>query len=56
MTPLEMIAEWRNGCSVAGHNSVALGGDPNPAACVECTTALIDALERELRREEESRP
>jgi hypothetical protein len=41
VTPLEMIAEWRRGCSCAG-------GDDNPATCEVCTSALIDALERSL--------
>lgn len=43
MTPLEMIAEWRKGCTVSNHSAVG------PATCVECTGALIDALEKRLR-------
>lgn len=40
MTPLEMIQEWRRGCSCA---------DPqHPEQCQECTRALIDAMERKL--------
>lgn len=40
MTPLEMIAEWRKGCSCAPAGK--------PEECAECTRALIDALERGL--------
>lgn len=40
MTPLEMIEEWRNGCSC--------GSVEHPEDCTECTRALIDALERRL--------
>ena len=35
----EMIKEWRKGCSCGPHN---------PANCPDCTTALIDAIDREL--------
>jgi hypothetical protein len=40
MSPLQMIAEWRRGCSNApeGH----------PESCHVCTAALIDALQRRL--------
>lgn len=41
MTPLEMIAEWRRGCSLAGAD--------DPCACRACTMALIDSLEQSLR-------
>jgi len=37
-SPLEMIAEWRKGCSVA----------QKPEECPECTLALINALEKSL--------
>lgn len=40
MTILEMIKEWRKGCSCGPHN---------PANCPDCTAALIDAIERKLR-------
>lgn len=40
MEPLQMIAEWRKGCSCA-----AAG---RPEECPECTAALIDALEQAL--------
>lgn len=53
MKPLEMIAEWRKGCTVAGpmHSHCFPDGDPLPAGyCVECTEGLIDALERVLRQ------
>ena len=38
MKPLEMIAEWRKGCSVA----------QKPEECPECTLTLINALEKAL--------
>ena len=41
-SPLEMIAEWRKGCSVA-----QIAGQP-PEYCPECTLALINALEKAL--------
>lgn len=44
--PLEMIAEWKKGCSIAGPQS---GEGDSPANCFECTAALIDALESVLR-------
>lgn len=37
MTPLEMIAEWRKGCSCSSPEM--------PEECSECTKALIDAIE-----------
>jgi hypothetical protein len=43
MTPLEMIAEWRAGCSDATAE--------HPELCHCCTVALIDALEAKLRAE-----
>lgn len=49
MTPLEMIAEWRKGCSCGGPMFDAMEGNPrgttSPAQCEECTVALIDAIE-----------
>ena len=48
MRPLEMIAEWRRGCTVAGP---LLGYDDSPAECAECTDALIDAIESHLTAE-----
>jgi hypothetical protein len=60
VTPLEMIAEWRKGCScveqiydVPARDS-AVGGyylprAEHPEGCQECTRALIDALERALK-------
>ena len=41
MTPLEMIAEWRRGCSCAPKE--------HPEECHECTRALINALEKALK-------
>lgn len=52
MKPLEMIAEWRKGCTVAGpmHHKCFPDGEPLSAGyCVECTEGLIEALERVLR-------
>lgn len=43
MTPLEMIAEWRRGCSCAPPE--------HPEECHDCTRALIDALDRKLAAE-----
>ena len=39
MTILEMIKEWRRGCSCGLHN---------PADCPDCTTALVDAIENKI--------
>lgn len=54
MTPLEMIAEWRKGCSCAGPLYDEMFGRPegtsSPAECEACTVGLIDALERALRQ------
>lgn len=51
MIPLEMIAEWRKGCScsmdIANDGSVTKN---SPATCQVCTEALIDALESRLTR------
>lgn len=47
MTPLEMIKEWRKGCSVSmfvGYRDETLSN--NPEDCRECTVALIEAIER----------
>jgi hypothetical protein len=44
MTPLEMIAEWRKGCSCAPAGK--------PEACQECTRALIDGLEIQLNSDD----
>lgn len=40
LTPLEMIAEWRKGCSCSDKE--------HPEECHECTLALIDAIERHI--------
>lgn len=40
MTPLEMIAEWRRGCS----NTIGA----EPEQCEECTRALIEAIAAKL--------
>ncbi|USE78943.1 hypothetical protein NDR89_20110 [Cupriavidus gilardii] len=41
MTELEMIAEWRKGCSCASKE--------HPEECTACTRGLVDALEAKLR-------
>lgn len=41
MTLLEMITEWRKGCSNADSK--------HPEECLVCTRSLIDAMERQLR-------
>lgn len=51
MTPLEMIATWRQGCSCS--QEIGLDGSVtplSPAVCQECTEALINALESRLTR------
>lgn len=52
MTPLEMIAEWRKGCTCGGpvYDQI-MGNQPGttrPAYCEECTDALVNALEAAL--------
>lgn len=64
MTPLEMIEEWRKGCSVSltvaleerrAHADQLSLDDlqelqrEHPEDCPHCTRALIDHLERKLR-------
>jgi hypothetical protein len=44
VTPLEMIAEWRKGCSCAPSGK--------PEECQECTRVLIDGIEGQLRLDE----
>jgi hypothetical protein len=41
VTILEMITEWRKGCSNADSK--------HPEECLVCTRGLIDAIERQLR-------
>ncbi len=58
MTPLEMIAEWRKGCTVAGplfNTIIEKDGKTSPAGCIECTEGLISALVPALQRQERSR-
>jgi hypothetical protein len=49
MTPLEMIAEWRKGCTCGGPMFDRIENNPpgttSPAECVECTVGLIEAME-----------
>ena len=46
---LEMIAEWRKGCSNAGpaydHMMQHPEGTSSPVECTECTVGLINAIE-----------
>lgn len=52
MTPLQMIAEWRKGCSCAGPEWERMfkkpEGSSSPAECSSCTEGLADALEKVL--------
>lgn len=52
MRPLEMIAEWRKGCSCAGPEYERCfrkpPGSSSPAECSPCTEGLADALEKVL--------
>lgn len=53
MTLLEMIAEWRKGCSCAGplHDTIFRPKHPtSPTECEECTAGLIDAMEARIRK------
>jgi hypothetical protein len=43
MTILEMIEEWRKGCSIAGPD--------NLHECGHCSEALLDIIEKKLKRE-----
>lgn len=43
--PLDMIAEWRKGCAIAGPLR-----NTDPVECPECTKALIDNLEKSIER------
>lgn len=56
MSPLEMIAEWRKGCSCAGAYFDKMMGHPEgttqPEECHECTRGLIDALETKLKEQQ----
>ncbi len=47
MTPTEMIAEWRKGCSVTNSNPRA---KLEPQHCAECTAGLISAIESALAK------
>ena len=52
MRPLEMITEWRRGCSNAGDRQCPAPKEPtSPAECVPCTVGLIDAMEKALKAE-----
>lgn len=51
MSPLEMIAEWRKGCSEAGSlfSKMFPSQEPRPAEdCTACTVGLIDAMQKHL--------
>lgn len=45
MEILEMIAEWRKGCSLSGKNAIN---------CPACTEALIDAIEQKEKLDKHS--
>lgn len=55
MTPLEMIAEWRRGCSCAGPEYEQMfkkpEGSSSPCECTDCTEGLINALEAKLKEQ-----
>lgn len=55
MTPLEMIAEWRKGCSCGGPAYDRMMGKPpgttSPWECQQCTEGLIDAIQSWHRRQ-----
>ena len=55
MEILQMIEEWHKGCSCAGEIHDKLYDLPpnttHPSQCVECTIALIHAIERKERIE-----
>lgn len=54
MTILEMIAEWRNGCTNVGHRAADdADRELGPEFCRECTSALIEAIESKVKREGE---
>jgi len=44
MTNLDRIKEWKRGCSNAYKD--------RPETCPECTRALIDAIEKDLKEQE----
>lgn len=51
MTILEMIQEWRKGCS---NTQRYIGGRTvceHPENCTDCTRALVDAIEAKLKRD-----
>jgi hypothetical protein len=55
MTILEMIAEWRKGCSIAGHRGLDdADRELGPECCPACTVALIESIESKVRREGEA--
>ena len=53
MTPLQMIEEFRKGCTCAGPMFDKMLGKPEgttpPEECIECTQALIVALYNKLK-------
>lgn len=53
MTILEMIAEWRKGCS--NTNDRQHGGKSyrvSPVNCSECTIGLIESIEARMQKHE----
>lgn len=57
MTPLEMIAEWKKGCTCAGPMYDKMFNRPegttSPWECQTCTEGLISAIEEYLKKEQE---
>ena len=56
MNPLEMIKEWKKGCTCAGPYYDKMLGNPegttSPWECKECTEGLINAIEEYLKKEQ----
>lgn len=55
MEILDMIKEWRKGCSNAGpmYDEMFPENAPtNPCECIACPEGLIDAIERKLLEED----
>lgn len=53
MTILEMIAEWRKGCSntMTDDDGNAIDQRLHPESCSECTVGLINAIEHKIKTE-----
>ena len=51
MTILEMIEQWRKGCSNTQNYTHGRTVCEHPENCPDCTRALVDAIEAKLNRE-----